>query len=83
MPGSIMAQIAIDPQTKIKGSVSGVFTGTMPTSKSEQAINLYDAAIRDAVADMERMEAERAAAQTAALQGVLDALRQRSTSPGD
>ena len=36
---------------------------TMPTSKSDHAVNLYDAAIRDAVADMERMEAERGAAQ--------------------
>ncbi|WP_419910556.1 hypothetical protein [Hoeflea sp.] len=36
---------------------------TMPTSKSDHAVNLYDAAIRDAVADIERMEAERGAAQ--------------------
>ncbi|MDA4846952.1 hypothetical protein [Hoeflea poritis] len=36
---------------------------TMPTSKSDHAVNLYDAAIRDAVADIERMEAEREAAQ--------------------
>ena len=36
---------------------------TMPKSKSDHAVNLYDAAIRDAVADMERMEAERDAAR--------------------
>ncbi|MEM6461958.1 MAG: hypothetical protein AAF724_08585 [Pseudomonadota bacterium] len=59
----------VDQAEKVVNSLNDVVermistNRTMPTSKSDHAVNLYDAAIRDAVADMERMEAERGAAQ--------------------
>ena len=65
----VRATRSVDDAEKAVGSLSDAVermistNRTMPTSKSEHAINLYDAAIRDAAADMERMEAERAAAQ--------------------
>lgn len=65
----IRATRTVDREEKAVSSLNDVVermmttNRTMPTSKSDHAINLYDAAIRDAVADMERMEAEREAAQ--------------------
>ena len=65
----IRATRSVDREEKAVSSLNDVVermmttNRTMPTSKSDHAINLYDAAIRDAVADMERMEAEREAAQ--------------------
>jgi len=65
----VKATRSVDHADKVVNSLNDVVermittNRTMPTSKSDQAVNLYDAAIRDAVADMERMEAERAAAQ--------------------
>lgn len=65
----VRATRTVDREEKAVSSLNDVVermmttNRTMPTSKSDHAINLYDAAIRDAVADMERMEAEREAAQ--------------------
>ena len=65
----IRATRSVDREEKAVSSLNDVVermmttNRTMPTSKSDHAINLYDAAIRDAVSDMERMEAEREAAQ--------------------
>ncbi|MCY6381408.1 hypothetical protein [Hoeflea prorocentri] len=65
----IRATRTVDSEEKAVSSLNDVVermmttNRTMPTSKSDHAINLYDAAIRDAVADMERMEAEREASQ--------------------
>ncbi|MCP4317607.1 MAG: hypothetical protein GY789_16725 [Hyphomicrobiales bacterium] len=65
----VRATRSVDQAEKVVSSLNDVVermittNRTMPTSKSDHAVNLYDAAIRDAVADMERMEAERGAAQ--------------------
>ena len=65
----VRATRTVDQAEKVVSSLNDVVermittNRTMPTSKSDHAVNLYDAAIRDAVADMERMEAERGAAQ--------------------
>ena len=74
----VKATRSVDDADKAVGSLSDAVermittNRTMPTSKSEHAINLYDAAIRDAVSDMERMEAERAAAQKMLEEGLAE-----------
>ena len=74
----VKAARSVDNADKVVSSLNDVVermistNRAMPTSKSEHAVNLYDAAIRDAVADMERMEAERAAAQQVLEEGYTD-----------